>query len=181
MKKELDQVDTIEKKSIPMMIIGFLLVLLGIVVISHASSTSTLSLVVVGCFLSISALLLIVHSFWVRDWQGVFVSLLVGIVSLIVGGFCLLQPLDSAMAIASLFGAFFLATGLIEMLTAGFIRFHHWMTIFVIGLVSFTFGAVIFTHWPFSAMWVLGVFVGANICLIGLTLIIFAESLKITK
>lgn len=178
LKTEFKEIANISSKSIRFIVLGILLTIIGLAIILHAASTSALSLALMGLFLAVSGVILGVHAFWVREWKGVFISLLMGIVSVIVGAFCLFQPLDSAIAIASLFGAFFLVIGLIQILASAFLRFNHWGIILLAGVLSFIFGIAIFAQWPFSAIWVLGVFVGINICLVGLTMIVFAQSLE---
>ncbi len=180
LKTEFKEIENISSKSIRFIVLGIILTLVGVGVVFHAASTSAISLAIMGLFLVIAGAILGIHAFWVREWKGVFISLLMGIVSIIVGAFCLFQPVDSAIAIASLFGAFFLVIGLIQILLSAFLRFHHWGLIFLTGVLSFVFGVVIFAQWPFSAMWVLGLFVGINICLIGLTMVVFAQSLEET-
>jgi uncharacterized membrane protein HdeD (DUF308 family) len=177
-KEDFKDIENISGKMIRLVVLGIILTLVGIGAIIHASAASAISLAVMGLFLTLSGAILGLHAFWVREWRGVFISLLMSLVSIIVGAFCIFQPLDSALAVASLFGAFFLVIGLIQMLVAGFMRFHHWGIVFLTGILSTAFGGVIFAKWPFSAMWVLGVFVGLNICLVGLTMIVFAQSLE---
>jgi uncharacterized membrane protein HdeD (DUF308 family) len=178
LKTDFKEIANFSSKALRFIVLGVLLTIIGFAIILHAASTSAISLALMGLFLTTSGAILGIHAFWVREWKGVFISLLMGVMSIIVGAFCLFQPIDSAIAIASLFGAFFLGIGLIQVLASLFLRFHHWGVIFCCGLLSFVFGVSIFAQWPFSAIWVLGVFVGINICLVGLTMIVFAQSLE---
>jgi uncharacterized membrane protein HdeD (DUF308 family) len=76
-----------------------------------------------------------------------------------------------------LIGAFFLVAGIVRILSAMFLRFERWGLYFLNGFVSLILGILIFAGWPASGLWVIGLFVGIDIFLAGISWIFLAHSL----
>jgi uncharacterized membrane protein HdeD (DUF308 family) len=148
--------------------------ILGFIGISYSSAVTMASVAFIGFILAASGVGHVVHSFWVRQWKGVFVSLILGILSIILGAICFFKPIESAASITLLLGAFCLTVGIFRMLTTAFMRFERWGWVFFNGLVTFLLGLLIISQWPISGLWVIGLFVGIEVFMSGISLILLS-------
>ncbi len=171
------EIDEIRTGSTPFLGLGVLMTLLGFGAICYSTFTTIASVVLLGGILLSAGIAHLIHSFWVRQWKGVFISLVAAIFLGILGLICVFMPLEASMAITLLTGVFFLVSGMVRMVSALFLRFDRWGWYFVNGFISLFLGGLIFAGWPVSALWVIGLFVGIDIFFAGLTWIFFAHSL----
>ncbi len=157
--------------------LGVLMTLLGFGAILYSTLATIASVVFLGGILLSAGIAHLIHSFWVRQWKGVFVSVLLSVFLGILGCLCIFSPVATAVAITLLIGAFFLVVGIVRMMSAIFLRFDRWGWYFLNGFVSLVLGILIFAGWPTSGLWVIGLFIGIDIFLAGLTWIFLANSL----
>lgn len=147
--------------------LGVLLVLLGIGVMSSAFYATLFSVFLFGTFLLVGGVIQIFQGFMARKWSGLFLSLLLGVLYIIAGGFSMFHPAVAAITLTLWISAFCFIAGLFRMLTALFVRFDQWGWVFFNGLVTFILGAMIYSEWPLSGLWVIGLFVGIDMVLAG--------------
>lgn len=158
--------------------LGVLLVLLGIAAVYSSVFTTLFTVFLLGLLTFGSGVVQIVQSFWARKWSGLFLSLLVGILYLVVGGLFIMRPGLSAINLTLLIAAFFLVSGLFRMIVSLIQRFNDWGWVFINGLISFILGIMIFQEWPAAGLWVIGLFIGIDLILIGITWIILSSKAK---
>ena len=158
--------------------LGILMTLLGGVAIWASVATTLFSVVFAGLLLLVAGAVQIVHGFLAREWKGLFLPLLVGIVYFVTGLLCLSNPELTAMTFTLLIGAYCLAIGLFRILAALFYRFRYWGWVFFNGLVTTILGILIVAQWPVSGLWVIGLFVGVDILLAGWSLIMLSISAR---
>jgi uncharacterized membrane protein HdeD (DUF308 family) len=150
--------------------LGILLIILGCVAISSSILVTMFTIVVTGCILLAAGIVQIAHGFWARRWKGMFVPVLLGLLYGVTGVLCITNPAASAMSLTLLIGAFCFAGGLFRMISSLFLRFSHWGWVFFNGLVTFVLGILIVSQWPVSGLWVIGLFIGVDILLAGISL-----------
>lgn len=172
------EVDEVRAHGERFMTLGVLMSILGILGIVYATATTMISVAFIGFVLAASGVGHIIHTVWVRQWKGVFVSLLLGVLSIILGAFCLFRPVESAASLTLLIAAFCLTAGIFRMLTAAFLRFDRWGWIFCNGLITFVLGLIIISAWPISGLWVIGMFIGVEVFLSGMSLILLSMAVK---
>jgi uncharacterized membrane protein HdeD (DUF308 family) len=147
--------------------LGILLILAGFAAIAVAGWTTLFSVVFLGFLLSVAGVLQIINGFRARKWTGGSASLLIGILYLAIAALCLIKPPAAAEALTLLIAAFFWVGGVFRMFYSLSHRYEHWGWIFFNGLVSLLLGTFIFAEWPYSGLWVIGLFVGIDMLLLG--------------
>lgn len=160
------------------LVLGIVLVALGLAMISSAYYTTIFSVVFLGALLLAAGFVQIVQAFMAHKWSGLFFSLLIGILYLVVGFFCVTKPTQAAVALTFWLAAFFFIAGLFRMISAAILRFENWGWVFFNGLITFILGVMIYSEWPISGLWVIGLFLGIDIILSGWTWIMLALSCK---
>lgn len=147
--------------------LGVLLIILGCSVITSSFYATVFSMILLGAFLLVGGIVQFVQAFLARKWSGLFLSLALGILYIILGFFCIRQPAAAAISVTLLIAAFFFIAGLFRMLAALLIRFDQWGWVFFNGLITFILGAMIYADWPLSGLWVIGLFIGIDMILSG--------------
>jgi len=147
--------------------LGILLVLLGCAVISSSFYATIFSVFILGIFLLGAGIVQIVQAFLARKWSGLFLSLMLGILYIVIGVFCAARPAMAAVSLTLWIAAFCFVAGLFRMITSLILRFDQWGWMFFSGLITFILGAMIYSEWPFSGLWVIGLFVGIDMLLSG--------------
>lgn len=154
--------------------LGVLLVVLGAAVISSSYYATVFSMILLGAFLIAGGVIQFIQAFMARKWSGLLLSVALGVLYLIIGFFCLRQPAAAAISITLLIAAFCFIAGLFRMLAALLIRFDQWGWVFFNGLITFILGAMIYSGWPLSGLWVIGLFIGIDMILSGWSWIVLA-------
>lgn len=161
--------------------LGALLVVLGLAVISSSYYATVFSIVLLGIFLLVAGVIQIAQSFLAHKWSGLFFSLLIGILYVVTGFLCVTRPEVTAIALTFWIAAFCFIAGLFRMLSALILRFKNWGWVFFNGLVTFLLGLMIYSSWPVSGLWVIGLFLGIDILLSGWTWIMLSISCPYCK
>ena len=154
--------------------LGILLLVLGALVINAAVSATLFSMVFFGVLLLGGGIIQIVQAFLARQWGGLFLSLLLGILYFVTGALCVAHPAASAVNITFLIAAFCFITGLFKMVSSLMMRFESWGWAFFNGAVTFVLGILIYSQWPLSGLWVIGLFIGVDLILAGWTWILMS-------
>ncbi|CCB86650.1 MULTISPECIES: HdeD family acid-resistance protein [Parachlamydia] len=170
--------DQIRRNWTGFLAIGILLIIIGSAAIGFSVFTTLFSIFILGAFLASAGILQIIQSFWARKWSGLFLSAALGILYLVTGVICFARPTSSAIALTLLIAAFCLISGLVKMFNAIVLRFSQWGWVFFNGLITFILGILILSDWPVSGLWVIGLFVGIDILLLGWTWVLLALSAK---
>lgn len=159
--------------------LGVALTLLGVLVIGSAVLATALSMTVLGWMLIVGGIVQIVHAFSAPRWRGVVLSLLEGIVYGVVGALIAARPLESAVVATLLLGGFLMISGLFRILAVPtFLRVRNWGWVMASGILSFLLGLAIWGQWPVSGVWVLGAFVGIEMIGWGISLIMLGVALR---
>ena len=147
--------------------IGILLIILGGVAIGFAHFATEVSVILLGFLLAGGGLLQISSGFYSKKWSGFSLSLGLGLFYMIAGMLCIFKPMESALSISLLMIALLLVGGLFRIISAIRYRFNHWKWMGFTGLISILLGIFILAEWPVSAIWVIALFVGIDLILMG--------------
>lgn len=158
--------------------LGILLVILGTIAVIFNVFTTLFTVSFLGILLIISGAAQIAQSFLARKWSGLFLALLMGVLCIVIGFFCVAKPTVTAAALTLLISAFLLVGGAFRMVSSALLRFEQWGWIFFNGLVTFILGILIYSEWPVSGLWVLGMFIGIDMILSGWSWILLSLSAR---
>lgn len=147
--------------------IGILLIALGALAIGHANWATEFTVVFLGFLLTVAGVFQVLNGFYTFKWAGFSLSLLLGLFYIIAGAFCIFKPIQSASGISLLIAALLIVGGLFRTISALNYRFDKWGWVVFNGLVAVFLGFLILAEWPASAVWVIGLFVGIDLVLMG--------------
>ena len=158
--------------------LGVLLIVLGTSAIGSSVLMTLATMELIGWLLIGTGLFQIVHAFATRGWNGFFVDLLSGILSTVVGGLIAASPGATAVTLTLLIAMFLIFGGISRIVVALSFRFPNWIWLLVHGLINLWLGVAIWKEWPFSGLWVIGLFVGIDMIFNGWSLVMLALTAK---
>jgi uncharacterized membrane protein HdeD (DUF308 family) len=159
--------------------LGVLLSVLGLLLIA-APVLGTLAVdLLVGWFLIVGGVAQLCHAFMEKAWRGFLLELLSGILYLVVGILLVFYPVAGAQALTLFLAAFLTIEGLVRIAMAMRVRpGHGWGWLLFGGIVTVILGVLIWTQWPGSGLWVIGLLVGINLLFTGWSLTMMAIAIR---
>jgi aquaporin Z len=158
---------------------GLLLSLAGFIALGSVVASTLATVMVVGIAMIVSGVVEMVYAIVVRSWKKFFLWTVIGLLYFIGGIEVVQNPMLAAGFLTLLLGAGLLVAGLVRIFLAfqlpkeapvGMVVFS--------GVVTTLLGGMILAQWPYSSMWVLGVFLGVDLIFAGMSWIGFGLSLK---
>ena len=127
-----------------------------------------LSVLVVGIMMMIAGVAEVINAFQVKTWGRFFFWLILGILYIVAGFVAWDNPLLTAVWLTLFLGAALVASGIVRIFL-GFNMQHGspWMWVVVSGLITLVLGLIILAHWPVSAVYTLGIFLGVDLVFAG--------------
>ena len=154
--------------------LGIVLIILGVSAIGSAFFMTIASVWLFGWILLIGGVMEVVHAFWHKRWAGFFLDLLTGVLYVVAGGMMVNNPQESALLLTLLIAMFLVFEGVLRIVAALAVRYPHWGSVLVNGVISLVLGMLIWRRWPVSGLWVIGLFVGIEMLLNGWSLVMLS-------
>ena len=151
---------------------------LGTIGILMAGLFTLASVVVFGWLLVIAGAGVTIHAFWAKQWSGFFLQLLSGLLYLVAGWTLATRPELSAIALALVLAISFVVQGAFRIGAALSTRIDGWGSLLMSGIITLLLGLMIWNDWPFSGVWVIGVFVGIDMFFYGGWLVSLALTVR---
>jgi uncharacterized membrane protein HdeD (DUF308 family) len=158
--------------------LGVALVVLGIVCILGEVATTLISVIVLGWLLLLSGVMALLHAFRTRTWSGFFLYLLSAVLRAFVGYTLIRYPLIGALSLTLLLAALFIVGGLFRAIGATSLRFPRWGWTAASGVIAVLLGVMLLAQLPASSLWFLGLAVGIDLLFEGCALIALGGALR---
>ncbi|GAP98972.1 HdeD family acid-resistance protein [Leptolyngbya sp. NIES-2104] len=175
------QLDVNVKKSTGWVIaLSIALIILGIVAIVLPGIASAFFTLMIGWITLISGGVMIVQSFQSKPVRGFWLNLLVGIFYAIAGCYILFNLGSALLALTFAFGVLFIVEGIYTIIMAFTNRAGHRMSWLVAlnGIVTLILGIMVLNRFPFSAIWLIGLYVGISLLMSGISLLVAALAVR---
>jgi uncharacterized membrane protein HdeD (DUF308 family) len=154
--------------------LGIVLIVLGTIAIGSTFVMTIASVFFVGWLLIVGGVMEAVHAFWRKRWAGFFLDLLTGILYVVVGWMMVTNPKESALLLTLIIAMFLVFEGVFRIVAALTARYPHWGWVLFNGVISLVLGIMIWRQWPYSGLWVIGLFVGIEMLLNGWSLVMLS-------
>lgn len=168
------QADIDIKKSTGWLIaLSILLIVLGILAILMPGLASAFFTSIIGWITLISGIAMIVGSFMSKPVRGFWLNLIVGIFYTVAGIYILFNLGAALLALTFAFGILFIVEGIYTIIMAFTNRAGHQMSWLVAfnGIVTLILGILVLNRFPFSALWLIGLYVGISLLMSGISLL----------
>lgn len=151
---------------------GFIFVILGILAIIAPIASTIATEIIVGWLLILGGCIQSYRSFKERENKGFYLSLISSILYIGIGIIFLLFPVLGIITLTLILIFFFLLEGIMKIILAFKVKpLYNWAWVLLSGIVSVIMGIIIWSGWPGTASWVLGLLIGINMLFLGSTLI----------
>ena len=158
-------------------IIGIIFLLLGLGGIFFPLIASLSTAIFFGWLLLFSGIIIGVHTFKTnkKDWIGWLKSVLLTI----VGALTIINPIPGVAALGMLFSIYFFMDSFASIALAFSVKpAKNWIWILINGIISFILAIVFIINWPFSSLWLVGLFVGISLFFDGIVLLTMSSAIK---
>ena len=156
------------------LIFGIVLIVLGTIALGSSLLMTIASVFFFGWILIVGGIMEVVHAFWHKRWAGFFLDLLTGILYVVAGWMIMSNPKESALLLTLVIAMFLVFEGVFRIVAALVVRYPHWGWLLFNGVISLLLGVMIWRQWPYSGLWVIGLFVGIEMLLNGWSLVMLS-------
>lgn len=147
--------------------LGILLIVIGFLAIGSAVVATLASVVFLGWLLIIGGVMQLFYAFRMRAQHHLFLQLLLGVLSLVVGIMLIAKPGAGAVTLTLALAIYFTVSGAFRIGAALGLRYPHWGWSLLSGIVTFVLGVILWWQWPVASLWFLGFAVGLDLILHG--------------
>jgi len=158
--------------------LGLLLIVLGVVCVLGEVATTVISVLVLGWLLLLSGIVALVHAFQTRTWSGFFLYLLSAVLRGLTGFLLVRYPLAGAFSLTLLLATLFIVGGIFRLVGAMSLRFPMWGWTAISGVIALLLGVMLLWQLPASSLWFLGLAVGIDLIFEGSGLIALGSALR---
>ncbi|WP_133131326.1 HdeD family acid-resistance protein [Legionella yabuuchiae] len=176
----LDRMPVILRRSSSWLLaLGILFVILGCIGLGMVVGLTLVSVFFLGILLLIAGLSQLIDVFKSKDWHASIWHALIAVLYLIGSGVILYQPLLASTVITAIIAAVLIIIGVIRIIMAFSLRdASGWGWMLFAGIVAVFLGVLILAQWPWSGLWVIGVFISVELIVNGWSYIFLALAIR---
>ena len=169
----------LRKSWIWMAVLAVISLIGGVLALFNPFAATLAATMMAGWVFALLGIVQIVQAFQVQGWGGFIWALLFGLLSLIVGGSLIFNPLAGMVSLTLLVAVLFVATGVVKTMYAFSLRpVTGWGWVLFSGLVSLALGIMIMADFPASAASILGILLGVELISNGVLFLFVALGLR---
>ena len=169
----------LRKSWIWMAVLAVISLIGGVLALFNPFAATLAATMMAGWVFALLGLVQIVQAFQVQGWGGFIWALLFGLLSLIVGGSLIFNPLAGMVSLTLLVAVLFIATGVVKTMYSFSLRpVTGWGWVLFSGLVSLALGIMIMADLPASAASILGILLGVELISNGVLFLFVALGLR---
>ncbi len=147
--------------------LGLAQVLVGVVALVMAAFTTLIAVLLLGGLALAGAVVELVSAFGSRTWQEGLARALVGVLYAAFGVVLLANPELAVSTLTLVLAVLLLVNGATRVVLALAGRYRGWGWAAAGGAVSLLLGGLIWAGWPENSLWVIGLFVGIDLLVMG--------------
>ena len=159
--------------------LGAVYLVSGLVALGSIVTATVASVLVVGVMMIVAGVFEVINAFQVKSWGRFIFWLVLGILYIVAGFLAWDNPLLTAVWLTLILGAVLVASGIMRIFLAFSMKHGSpWVWVAFSGLITFLLGLIILAHWPVSAVYTLGIFLGVDLIFAGVSWIGVGFGLK---
>ena len=157
---------------------GIVLALLGAAAIVDSVAASIVSIVFFGWLLVVVGIVGIIYTLGHRKSGHFALHLLDTIFALVIGIMLLLNSLAGLLVLTLLLAVYFIVAGVYRIGVALTMHAPGSAWTLLGGIITLLLGILVWMQWPTAALWIIGLFIGINLLITGVTQIMLALALR---
>ena len=158
---------------------GALLIVLGVAALCFAFPATVATVTLNGVFFLVAGVAEIGVGAHAKSWARFFLWIIGGVIYLLAGIFCIINPVFASLALTLALGAGLIAAAAVR----AYLAFHlpadnARFMVLLAAAVTFLLGLLIVVRWPLDSVYVLGILLGVDLVFHGIGWATFAISLR---
>jgi uncharacterized membrane protein HdeD (DUF308 family) len=159
--------------------LGVLTVIFGVMAIAAPMITGITVAVFVGFLLLFTGIMRIVFAFKSGQWGSGIWGTIIGLLGAVAGLLLIFRPMVGLLTLTLLLAIYFFVDGISEIIAAFKIKPDQgWGWVLFNGVIAVLLGIMIWSQWPMSGRWAVGVLVGVHILITGWTMIVLGTGAR---
>jgi len=149
-------------------LLGLVYVIAGTVALGSIVTATAVSVFIVGAMMIVAGIGEIIGAFQLTSWGKAMLWALVGALYVLAGFVTLQNPALAAVLLTFILGFSLIASGVVRLFLAYSLRHEQsWVWVALSGIITVLLGIVILAKWPFSSVYILGLFLGVDLVIAG--------------
>ncbi len=166
----------------PITIMGILLFVLGIFAVATPAVAGEAVVILIGIAMLLAGIVQLVSGLRTEGWYRKLPPLVLGAIALICAAGLLGEPWFGLEFITLILAIFFAVEGTWKIVTAFNYRpARGWLAFLASGILTLVLGLLIWRQWPMSGLWAVGILVGINFIITGISLVVVAATIRQLK
>ena len=158
---------------------GVFFILLGISAIVIPQLFSVAIIMALGWIIILTGTVQVSRTLYFREMPDFGLWLFLGILQLFVGYLFVAEPIAGVLTVTAVMIFFFAFEGMIKVLLAFLLRpLAHWKYVLFSGVTALIFALLILVNWSEVEHWLLGLFLGVNMIMLGFSMVKMGLSYK---
>ena len=162
--------------------LGIAFIVLGMIALAHVLVSTVVTVLYVGALILVGGVVQVIHAFRVQGWGRFFYWLLAGLLYVVAGGLMMYNPLLGAGVLTLMIGVALAVEGIFRVAAGvGARPGPGWGWIAFSGVITLVLGFIIIARWPVNSVYILGLFLGVDLVVNGVTTMLFGLTLREKK
>ncbi|MGX9991333.1 HdeD family acid-resistance protein [Rhizobium sp. Z1P35] len=159
--------------------LGVLLLVCGLIALGNLMLATVVSVYYVGMLMLFGGVIYLVHAFQVRGWDHVLFWMLSGLLYVLAGICAFVNPILTSAALTLFLSLALVIAGVFRTWVGMRMKpVKRWRWIVASGVITALAGFVIALGWPVNSLWILGLFLAADLIVQGSTMIAFGLGIR---
>jgi uncharacterized membrane protein HdeD (DUF308 family) len=159
--------------------LGIALIVLGSIAVLSSVFVTMGAVMFVGGLLMAGGIAELIHAFRARKSENILWNILSSLVYLISGVLLLFNPIIGALSLTIVVAAYLLAMGVIRIwYSIKHRKEKGWGWFLFDGILNLALGGIIAYGWPFTGLWVIGLFVGIEMITHGIAWLVLGGAVE---
>jgi uncharacterized membrane protein HdeD (DUF308 family) len=149
--------------------LGVVYVIAGLIALGSVMFATVVTVFVVGIMMLIAGVAEVFNAFQIKSWGKFLVWLLLGLLYIVAGFVTFENPLLAAAVLTLFLGFSLIFSGVMRIFLGFSMKVGTpWMWVVLSGIITLLLGLVIVVHWPVSGLYILGLFLGIDLIIVGI-------------
>ncbi|MFZ4077146.1 MAG: HdeD family acid-resistance protein [Legionellaceae bacterium] len=159
--------------------LGVLLLVLGCIGLGMTVGLTFVSMLFLGFLFIIAGFAQIIDVFKSHHWKGIVAHALIAVLYMLGGAMVIYDPILASAVVTALLAWMFIIIGITRLIMAIVLRHTSgWGWLLFGGLTAMILGVLILMQWPYSALWIIGMFIAIELIINGWSYIFISLAMR---